>query len=96
MQKTTIHATLYSHGLCSTCRSAPSCTFPRRPGIPIMECLEFEGELRAESRPARTPSNPPRMQERPTEPGLCGWCDRRASCTFPMNAGGVWFCEEYQ
>ena len=27
--------------------------------------------------------------------GLCSNCDNRASCLFPIVAGGVWHCEEY-
>ncbi len=59
-----------------------------------MECLEFDGEIREESpRPAR----PVRTAEPEVrEPGLCGWCDNRATCTFPRVSGGTWFCEEYQ
>jgi hypothetical protein len=62
-----------------------------------MECLEFDGESRAE--------NTPPMRERPRtavnetthrEHGLCPGCDKRPTCVFPKPAGGVWFCEEYQ
>ena len=97
MQKTSIHETLYSHGLCATCRSAPSCTFQRRADEPVMDCLEFDGELRKE--PSRASHPQPRRPSGPavaTEPGMCAWCDHRATCTFPRNAGGIWLCEEYQ
>jgi hypothetical protein len=96
MQKTPIHEILYSRGLCATCRSAPGCTFPRRAGVPVLDCLEFDGERRVEeARPARITS---RKSEPRTaaEPGLCGWCDKRTACTFPRGVGGIWFCEEYQ
>ena len=97
MQKTSIHETLYSHGLCATCRNAPSCTFQRRVDAPVMDCLEFDGELRTEaSRASRPAPRQPRGQAAGSEPGLCAWCDNRATCTFPRKAGGIWFCEEYQ
>ncbi len=31
-------------GLCATCLKASTCTFPREPGRPILECDEFSGE----------------------------------------------------
>ncbi|MEO0114965.1 MAG: NAD(P)H-dependent oxidoreductase subunit E [candidate division WOR-3 bacterium] len=31
-------------GLCSTCIKAATCTFPRDPNRPVLECEEFEGE----------------------------------------------------
>ncbi len=96
MQETTIHKTLHFHGLCATCRNAPTCTFQRRADVPVVECLEFDGELRAEFGGARVQPRPPHARAAGTEPGLCGWCDLRASCTFPRSPGGVWLCEEYQ
>jgi len=31
-------------GLCSTCDNSATCTFPRDPNLPVMECEEFQGE----------------------------------------------------
>ena len=31
-------------GLCSTCDNAATCTFPRDPALPVMQCDEFQGE----------------------------------------------------
>ena len=96
MQNTATQDTEYSHGLCGTCRSAPGCTFQRRAGVPVIECLEFDGESRAVGKPPARSRPHEHGQTGTREPGLCGWCDIRASCTFPRNAGGVWSCEEYQ
>jgi hypothetical protein len=84
-------------GLCESCVHDPTCTYPRKPGIRVRNCLEFQGELLDESlrsvaavRPAgANPGSPQR------EPGLCAWCDRQSTCTYPKASGGVWFCEEY-
>ncbi len=81
-------------GLCTTCRRVVVCTFPRQAAVPVMDCLEFDGEVRHEApRPAGLTHGSLLDQER--EPGLCGWCDNEATCTFPRNPGGTWFCEEY-
>ncbi len=81
-------------GLCATCRNAPGCTFRQKVDAPVMECLEFDGEIRSDTpHPAGTAHRGLRNEKR--EPGLCGWCDNRATCTFPRSPGGTWFCEEY-
>jgi hypothetical protein len=97
MPKSVKRARMASTGLCTTCTNEPSCTFPRKIGVPVMHCLEFDGETQAESPTARivplapTPvADPPRR-----EPGLCSWCENRPTCTFPRAAGGVWSCEEF-
>ena len=38
-------------GLCSTCRSDLTCTYPRNPWRPVTECEEFDGELTAPRNP---------------------------------------------
>jgi hypothetical protein len=100
MRKLSIRETLYAHGLCMTCRNAPSCTFARQAAGPVTDCLEFDGEVPVESAPARasvgTQSTRVPAQERSTVPGLCGTCDWRDTCTYPRPASGVWFCEEYE
>jgi len=89
-------------GLCSNCKNAPFCTFPRDPDKPTFYCEEFEIE---EPTPIRTT-----REERPqaTEPyvaegkdstrftGLCSDCENRQTCVFPEPEGGVWHCEEYR
>ena len=97
MQKILIRATAFSTGLCGTCRNAPGCTFPRSAAVPVMECLEFDGESRTENAPPmKERPRAPMSDTTPREHGLCPWCDRRPACVFPKPAGGVWFCEEYQ
>jgi hypothetical protein len=95
MQDTLIRTATFTTGLCGTCRNAPGCTFPRTAGVPVVECLEFDGESRVESAPAGRPGGT-RLETEPREHGLCPWCDKRPTCVFPKPAGGVWFCEEYQ
>jgi hypothetical protein len=97
MQKSAKSAHKVRVGLCSTCSNDPLCTFPRRPGAAIMECLEFEGEMmETDARPAN--SCPPETESatRLREPGLCSLCENRPTCVFPKPVGGVWFCEEFQ
>jgi hypothetical protein len=87
-------------GLCSGCKNAPGCVFPREPGKPVMECGEFEGF------PSAAPSFP--KDDAPPEEGakgqvrgkvklkgLCKDCENHRTCTFPKSEGGVWHCEEY-
>jgi hypothetical protein len=95
MQNTLIRTAAFSTGLCGTCRNAPGCTFPRTAGVPVVECLEFDGESKVESAPVGRPVRT-RLETTPREHGLCPWCDKRPTCVFAKPAGGVWFCEEYQ
>jgi hypothetical protein len=96
MQNTLNRATTFPRGLCGTCRNAPGCTFPRTAGATVMECLEFDGESRAESAPTAAARSGTRDEPFAHEHGLCPWCDKRPTCVFPKPAGGVWSCEEYQ
>jgi hypothetical protein len=85
-------------GLCGTCGMDPLCTFPRRPGVPLWECLEFRGESgKEDSGRSRTSPDPPKGEPALSvrEPGLCSWCENEPTCTFPRQTGGVWFCEEF-
>jgi len=95
MPKSVKRARMAFTGLCATCVSTSACTFPRKMGVPVMHCLEFEGETRDGDLPARltrpVPVDPPAH-----EPGLCFWCENRATCTFPRSPGGVWSCEEFR
>ncbi len=83
-------------GLCGTCADAPVCTLPRNRGVPVMECLEFVGEIREDERdpPAQTEGEDPGPLDH--EPGLCSWCETRAVCTFSRPPGGVWSCDEFR
>lgn len=96
-------------GLCSCCKEASTCTFPREPGRPVWECEEFNGilppPLGRTSLSRSVSSIPPRgVLDEPIPPsldplpgrGLCTNCENRATCTFPKPEGGVWHCEEYR
>lgn len=90
-------------GLCSTCKHASECTFPRDPNRPVMQCEEFEGILYApeETRRAQPLSfggkAPKTDEEEPTQlKGLCKLCENRSTCTYPKPEGGVWHCVEYK
>ena len=92
-------------GLCMTCVHTRTCTFPRREAQPVLNCEEFDGgEQNAVGTPAEVvaPSVTIRAQTMcKTEPsarlrGLCGTCEKRATCTFPKAEGGVWHCEEFE
>jgi hypothetical protein len=88
-------------GLCSGCRNAPTCVFPRDPGKPLLQCEEFEGFPSAPPPPASIEITPacgaragPRTKRK--YKGLCRDCENRRTCTFPKSEGGVWHCEEYR
>lgn len=81
-------------GLCSTCKNAKHCVFPRSIERPIMHCDEFDGfegpktlvipRLKPEAKPEETQFK-----------GLCRNCENRHHCVFPKPASGVWHCDEY-
>lgn len=95
MERKTTAEVRYASGLCTTCRSRTRCTFPRRAGVAVRECEEFDGEV-SPPRGAPVTVRLEATAASDSAPGLCRWCDLQASCTFPRNDGGVWFCEEYR
>ncbi len=98
MPKSVKRARMDYVGLCSTCSSDPLCTFPRKPGVPVVQCMEFEGESLHEEVRAGAFTHLKRDDAAPPEhePGLCPLCDNRPTCTFPKPPGGVWSCEEFR
>ena len=98
-------------GLCATCKSASTCTYPRDPERPVYYCCEHEGYEECEGsvslallrtgniflRPPGSVTTPP-TAERDTgiDKGLCKNCENRETCTFPRPEGGVWHCDEYR
>lgn len=91
-------------GLCSCCSCAPACTYPRDSGRPLLECDEFDGispplnkmMKRMEKPSVNRFSGPiPDAQSLSILRGLCAYCDRLNTCTYPKPEGGVWHCEEY-
>ena len=93
-----------SLGLCSTCKHAPTCAYPRDPKRPVFNCEEFEIEvgepMKLSGRDVMSAGSCPGADldgdDFARHKGLCGNCDNRESCTFPRPEGGVWHCEEYQ
>jgi hypothetical protein len=89
-------------GLCSTCKSASSCTHPRDPDKPVFYCEEFEVEKPTPIRTARkegqqaAESSVTKDTDAAEFIGLCSNCDNRKTCTFLKPEGGVWHCEEYR
>lgn len=98
-------------GLCSTCKNASTCTYPRDPNRPVSCCCEHEGYEECEgsvslallttggifgrARDSAAESSTASKDAR-TDEGLCKNCGNRQTCTFPKPEGGVWHCEEYQ
>ena len=92
-------------GLCSNCKNAPTCTYPRDSRWPVRQCDEYEC---IESSPAVAthkdmltatgPQGSPGAKEKSASKyvGLCSNCENCATCTFPRPEGGVWQCEEYR
>jgi len=90
------------HSLCSTCKNASFCAFPRDTGKPVFYCEEFEIEKPApikttrKERPQATESYATEGKDSTKFIGLCSDCENRQTCVFPKSEGGVWHCEEYQ
>ena len=92
-------------GLCSCCKFFETCTYPKDPSQPVLQCDEFQG-IESPSPPCLTtvsssvrdirPPPSPAEQEVRTLRGLCSNCELRDTCTYPKPEGGVWHCEEYQ
>jgi hypothetical protein len=90
-------------GLCATCASAATCTFPKESGRPVVFCEEFDGCQRngAVENPdisavPDTAEDKPRAVRSRELKGLCANCEIRETCTFPKAEGGIWHCEEYR
>jgi len=92
-------------GLCSCCRCFKTCTYPKDPQQPTLQCEEFDGivpsPLKAVSHVEAWPGVPEkkpgtRADGLAPDPGLCSLCEDRATCTYPKPEGGVWHCEEYR
>ncbi len=91
-------------GLCMTCFKAPTCTFPRDPERPVLQCDEFEGYPESSKgavtldHVSESPSKVVKEagDEQGKYKGLCKICEKRETCTFPKPETGVWHCEEYE
>lgn len=84
--------------LCSTCKNAPDCTFPKYPGKGVQNCEEFTvggGEGRQSSGKVGVSGAASGDAADSGFKGLCGNCESRRTCVFPKREGGVWHCEEY-
>ena len=88
--------------LCSNCRNASDCTFPKDPQKPSLYCEEFEVdtpppvETTREEKSRATASVDAEDKDSGEFIGICSNCDNRRTCTFPKPEGGIWHCEEYQ
>ena len=88
--------------LCSTCKNAADCTFPKNRQKPSLYCEEFEIDISPSQKIAgkekllQTASVDGEDRDSGEFIGLCGNCDNRRTCTFPKPEGGIWHCEEYQ
>ena len=92
-------------GLCSNCKHAPTCTYPRDPSRPVLQCDEHRCVGSATGKTGGTDSlaagavqNGPEVQaEGPTSyMGLCSDCESRHTCVLATHEGGIWQCEEYR
>jgi hypothetical protein len=89
------------HGLCSVCKCAPDCTYPRDPDHMVIQCEEFDGIEPLSARATGKHRSPPALSHADRDKGaakfngLCSNCENREGCVFPKPEGGVWHCEEY-
>lgn len=98
--------TAFAKGLCAQCNLASTCTFPRNENRPIVACEEFDGEGKPQklrlvgallsSVDARSGAETSSGANVRHERGLCSTCEKRESCTFPRQDGGVWQCDEFE
>lgn len=88
-------------GLCTTCKNAPTCTYPRDPDRAVLQCEEFEGYEPIQRWATGGDISPRQVSAAKQEDsvkykGLCVNCENREHCTFPKPESGVWRCEEYE
>ncbi len=88
--------------LCSSCKHASTCTFPKDPKRPSFYCEEFEIEMTpqmhtagSENQHSQTPETAD-LNGTTKLIGLCFDCENRQNCIFPKPEGGVWHCQEYR
>jgi hypothetical protein len=88
--------------LCSSCKHASTCTFPKDPERPSFYCEEFEIEVTPQMQTGVSEKQHPMIPEiselKGTTQfvGLCCDCENRQNCIFPKPEGGIWHCQEYQ
>ena len=88
--------------LCSSCKHASTCTFPKDPERPSFYCEEFEIEatpkLQTVGGEKQRPMIPDIAEIKGTMQfvGLCCDCENRQNCIFPKPEGGIWHCQEYR
>jgi hypothetical protein len=87
-------------GLCSTCKRASTCTFPRDPNRPVLQCDEFVGyEYTPDKKKSSSSDSESKVtisdSAKSSYKGLCRLCEKRETCTYPKPEGGVWHCDEY-
>jgi len=92
-------------GLCSCCNSSNTCTYPKDPKRPILQCEEFDGIAPSSLKMVPHGKIVPKGFEKIPNPGmcelaqyrgLCSLCEDRLTCTYTKPEGGVWHCEEYR
>jgi len=101
IEESVMSGTTYN-GLCSTCKHASTCTFPKDPQRPSFFCEEFEIERAAPRRRPRHDTS--RLAESyvaegegpSMSMGLCSDCENNRTCVLQKTEGGVWHCEEYK
>ena len=92
-------------GLCSNCKQAPTCTYPKDPRWPVLQCDEYEcveaGSKTAAGKDSLAATALQKGSEAKEEDsskymGLCSNCENRHTCVFAGREGGIWRCEEYR
>ena len=93
--------------ICQTCIYASECVHYQNSQImckPIWFCEDFDNRTSlqvVENEKIYSEDQSPQSSKSGVEAipgrrkGLCINCDNRASCIFPIQDGGVWYCEEY-
>lgn len=98
-------------GLCSSCKNASTCTYPRAPDRPVTSCCEHDGYEECEGLVSLALLRAGNIFSQSTgsmaaslkgerdsglNKGLCKNCANLETCTFQKPEGGVWHCDEYR
>jgi hypothetical protein len=86
-------------GLCSTCDSEPTCTFPGSSDRLVTACDEFAGGTGLVSRTIKDVTDTAErfaVANREWYPGLWMTCAKQDECTLPMPDGGVYLCGSFE
>ena len=95
--------TVKNDGICAVCKNNDSCTFSANGKRTVTHCEEWEGFEKKQLTAVKPDLNKALNRiirqgsgEVETSTGLCKYCAREKTCTYPKKEGGIWICDEYE